>query len=56
MGICFTELVVVLVIVVILFGPSKLPEIAKALGKGGNKSSQAKTKVSKTVTEDKKDE
>ncbi|MBF0545011.1 MAG: twin-arginine translocase TatA/TatE family subunit [Candidatus Riflebacteria bacterium] len=34
MGIGFTELIVILVIVLILFGPGKLPEIGKALGKG----------------------
>ncbi|MBF0499317.1 MAG: twin-arginine translocase TatA/TatE family subunit [Candidatus Riflebacteria bacterium] len=34
MGIGFTELIVILVIVLILFGPGKLPEIGKALGRG----------------------
>ncbi len=34
MGIGFTELVVILVIILILFGPGKLPEIGKALGRG----------------------
>ena len=34
MGIGFTELIVILVIILILFGPGKLPEIGKALGKG----------------------
>ena len=34
MGIGFTELVVILVIILILFGPCKLPEIGKALGRG----------------------
>ncbi|NCB40654.1 MAG: twin-arginine translocase TatA/TatE family subunit [Erysipelotrichia bacterium] len=34
MGIGFTELVVILVIILILFGPGKLPEIGKAMGRG----------------------
>lgn len=34
MGIGFTELLVILIIILILFGPGKLPEIGKALGKG----------------------
>lgn len=33
-GIGMTELIVILVIALIVIGPSKLPEIAKALGKG----------------------
>ncbi|MBF0410430.1 MAG: twin-arginine translocase TatA/TatE family subunit [Candidatus Riflebacteria bacterium] len=34
MGIGFTELIVILIIVLILFGPGKLPEIGKAVGRG----------------------
>jgi sec-independent protein translocase protein TatA len=34
MGIGFSELLVILVIILILFGPGKLPEIGKALGRG----------------------
>ncbi len=29
-----TELIIVLILVLVIFGPSKLPEIGKALGKG----------------------
>lgn len=34
MGLGFTELMVILVIVLILFGPGKLPEFGKAIGTG----------------------
>lgn len=34
MGLNFSELIVILIIILILFGPGKLPEIGKALGKG----------------------
>ena len=34
MGIGFSELIMILVIILILFGPGKLPEVGKALGRG----------------------
>lgn len=34
MGIGHTELIIILVIVLVLFGGSKIPEIMKGLGKG----------------------
>jgi len=33
-GIGFPELIIILVVALIVFGPKKLPELAKALGKG----------------------
>jgi TatA/E family protein of Tat protein translocase len=33
-GIGMTELIVIMVIALVIIGPSKLPELAKALGKG----------------------
>jgi sec-independent protein translocase protein TatA len=59
MGIGFTELIVVLVIILILFGPGKLPEIGKALGRGIREFKDAQNDVNKKITEkdeDKKDE
>ncbi|HNW36612.1 MAG TPA: twin-arginine translocase TatA/TatE family subunit [Candidatus Ozemobacteraceae bacterium] len=34
MGLNLSELIVILVIILILFGPGKLPEIGKAIGRG----------------------
>lgn len=56
MGIGFTELIVILVIVLILFGPGKLPEIGKALGRGIREFNHAKNEVGKKITNDKKDD
>lgn len=56
MGIGFTELIVILVIILILFGPGKLPEIGKALGKGIREFKNAQHEVEKQVNEDNIDE
>ncbi|MBP7633136.1 twin-arginine translocase TatA/TatE family subunit [Candidatus Ozemobacteraceae bacterium] len=34
MGLNLSELIVILIIILILFGPGKLPEIGKAIGRG----------------------
>jgi sec-independent protein translocase protein TatA len=51
MGIGFTELIVVLVIILILFGPGKLPEIGKALGRGIREFKDAQNDVKKQIRE-----
>lgn len=33
-GLGFSELVIVLIVALIVFGPGKLPQVGKALGKG----------------------
>lgn len=49
-----TELIIVLVIVLIIFGPSKLPEIGKALGRGiGEFKTHVKKVSDDSVDEDK---
>lgn len=53
MGIGFTELVVILVIILILFGPGKLPEIGKALGKGIREFKDAQKDVKNQISADK---
>lgn len=52
MGIGFTELVVVLVIILILFGPGKLPEIGKALGRGIKEFKSAQKEIESSLEED----
>lgn len=58
MGIGFTELLVILVIILILFGPGKLPEIGKALGRGIRefKDAQRDLRSGKEDSDKKKDE
>lgn len=53
-----TELIVILAIALIIFGPSKLPEIGKAIGKGINEFKTAATDIenaTKLEDEEKKD-
>lgn len=45
------ELVLVLVIALIIFGPGKLPEVAKSLGKGINEFKKASNEVKQQVQE-----
>ncbi|MEW5767443.1 MAG: twin-arginine translocase TatA/TatE family subunit [bacterium] len=40
-GIGVTELIIILVIILIIFGPGKLPQIGKSLGKGIKEFKQA---------------
>jgi len=53
MGIGFTELIVILVIILILFGPGKLPEIGKALGRGIREFKDAQNDVTRNKDSDK---
>lgn len=60
MGLNFSELIVILVIVLILFGPGKLPDIGRALGRGIREFKKAQKEAldgddSTTTPENKKD-
>jgi sec-independent protein translocase protein TatA len=46
------ELILILVIALIIFGPRKLPEIGRSIGKGIRELRQATTEISKTVSLD----
>ena len=46
-----TELILILVIALVVFGPGKLPEIGKALGKGINEFKSSMTDISKIEPE-----
>jgi len=48
----FAELLVILVIALIVFGPGKLPEVGKALGKSIGEFKGALKKAEDTVKED----
>ena len=60
MGISFRELIVILVIVLLLFGAKKIPDLAKGLGKGLREFKKAvkDTEIEevKTETENNKDD
>lgn len=48
-GIGSTELVVILVVALIILGPSKLPEIARSLGKALGEFRRVSTDVKRTI-------
>lgn len=50
------ELILILVIALIIFGPRKLPEIGKSIGRGLREFRQATTEISRTVSLDDDDE
>ena len=56
-GLGVTELIIILVIVLIIFGAGKLPKIAKSIGEGIKEFKKAtKEKESKEEKEEKKEE
>jgi sec-independent protein translocase protein TatA len=50
-GIGVQELVVVLVIALLVFGPKRLPELARSLGRGLNEFRRASTDLRRTLTD-----
>jgi len=51
-GIGFQELVVILVIALIVVGPSKLPDLARALGRGLGEFRRATNEIKETLDQD----
>ena len=52
MGISFWELLFILLIALIIFGPGKLPEIARMLGQGIRKFKMVTTELTREITEE----
>jgi sec-independent protein translocase protein TatA len=49
MGLGFPELILIGLVVLVLFGPKKIPEIAQGLGKGMNEFRKAMREVQEKV-------
>lgn len=50
-GLGTTELIVILALALVVFGPSKLPEIGKAIGKGIHEFKSAATEITEVGKE-----
>lgn len=46
----WTELIVILVIILVIFGPKRLPEIGKSLGKGIKEFKKSSTELQEQLT------
>jgi len=55
-GIGFQEMLIILVVVLIFFGPKRLPDLAKSLGKGIAEFKKASEEVRKGIEEAVKEE
>lgn len=51
-----TEILLIGVVLLLFFGPSRLPELGKALGKGIQEFKKASREITDSVKEDVKDE
>ena len=49
-----TEIIVIAVILLVLFGGKKLPELAKGLGQSGKELKKAKSELEKALTDNNK--
>ncbi|GAV22684.1 twin-arginine translocase TatA/TatE family subunit [Carboxydothermus pertinax] len=48
----FPEIAVILVIALVIFGPSKLPELGRALGRGIREFKKATTEIEESITKE----
>ena len=55
-GIGAPELILILIIALVIFGPGKLPEIGKAVGKAMNEFKKASRDLTQDIKEDKIEE
>lgn len=55
-GIGFTELIVIFVLLLLLVGPEKLPELAKTIGKTVGEFKKSTDEIKKSVIPDAKDD
>lgn len=55
-GIGFQEMLIILVVVLIFFGPKRLPDLAKSLGKGIAEFKKASEEVKKSIDDAMKEE
>ncbi|MDI3281121.1 MAG: TatA/E family twin arginine-targeting protein translocase [Bacillota bacterium] len=53
-GIGVPELILILVIALIIFGPGKLPEVGKAIGKGISEFKKASREIQEEITSEAK--
>ena len=51
-----TEIIVILILALLIFGPTKLPELGKSLGRGIKEFKKASTEVKNEINEALKDE
>ena len=55
-GLGATELLIILIVALLIFGPSKLPEIGRAIGEGIKELKSAAREVEDSVSDDDEDE
>lgn len=55
-GIGFQEMLIILVVILIFFGPKRLPDLAKSLGKGIAEFKKASEEVKKSIDDAMKEE
>lgn len=49
-----TEIIIIAIVLLILFGGKKLPELARGLGQSGRELKKAKAELEKALTDDSK--